>query len=88
MSRQARSYTAAIALDGRLVDEHDAASCAHCQRVVRVKAKAGTEDAPGFCRCCMAIVCRRCETKRECTPFMRAIEAQEARGRALRSMGL
>lgn len=89
MDRRARSYTAAFGLDGRVCDESDATTCAHCQFLVRVATgRPGSADAPGFCRSCMAIICRRCEAARECTPFMRAIERSEERGRRARAMGL
>jgi hypothetical protein len=74
--------------------ERDAVSCRHCQRIVFVKPgtvstvylepqQDGTwKETPGaFCRCCMAPICLRCEAQGVCTPFLKQIEAAEARQR-------
>lgn len=44
------------------------------------------EEAGAFCRCCMQPICVRCDDKGECTPLMKMIEQQEARGRFLQQV--
>lgn len=46
------------------------------------------EEAGASCRQCMRSICLPCCDKGECTPLMKQIEAQEARGRLLKSLGL
>lgn len=72
--------------DGRIA-ECDTFTCAHCQRVTFVKPKQKPEDVGGLCKICMGLICPQC-TGQGCVPFERTLEAQEARGRMLRDMGL
>ena len=67
--------------------ELDTFTCVHCNGVVFLRAQQAPADAGGWCLCCMKPVCPRCAGK-ECRPFMRWVEEQEARGRFLRSAGL
>jgi hypothetical protein len=46
------------------------------------------EEAGAMCRCCMRAVCLQCDDVGTCTPLMKQIEAQEARSRMLKSVGL
>lgn len=62
--------------------EFDTITCAHCNRVVRVK-----KDPGGFCRVCMRALCGPCADLGKCTPFEKKLEAWEARDRFLRSVG-
>lgn len=64
--------------------ETDSFTCIHCNHVVHVKAK--TQGDEYFCRNCMARICPSC-ADHPCIPFMKKIEAQEARDRMLRCYG-
>jgi hypothetical protein len=75
---------------GKTSFEADTFTCCHCNRVVAVehrrdKGQAATDF--DFCRQCMKAVGACCAGK-GCTPFERKLEAHEARGRLLASMGL
>jgi hypothetical protein len=68
--------------------ERDTIRCCHCQRVVEVPPfQSGPPDG-GWCGNCAAPVCGPCADLGICTPFERALEWAEARGRFLRSAGL
>lgn len=43
------------------------------------------EETGAFCRCCMKPICLKCDTG-ECTPLLKKIEQQEARGRFLQQV--
>ncbi len=62
--------------------EWDTITCAHCQRIVRVKA-----DPGGFCRQCMKPTCGPCADKGTCTPFEKRLVAYEKRMRFRASLG-
>lgn len=79
--------------------EMDTCNCAHCQRMIflhdrtgrRKKAEdsnGGKHDPGGWCLCCSANICGPCADQGQCTPYMEKIEAIEARGRFLRSIGI
>jgi hypothetical protein len=81
--------------------EADTITCRHCQHIVAVKPGSATtvyliphrdgrwtEEPGAFCRSCMGPICLRCHDAGTCTPFERKLEAMEARGRFLRSIGL
>jgi hypothetical protein len=68
-----------VKLDGRTVEEHDTFQCAHCNTTVFVKP---AEPSP-WCACCDRQWCGQPQC-RECTPFMKKIEAAEARDRQRR----
>jgi hypothetical protein len=59
--------------------EHDTFTCAHCQKVTFLKALARPDDQGGFCRKCMALVCKECAGK-ECKPIMKQVEEWEKIG--------
>lgn len=60
-------------------------TCCHCNGVFDVP----PPDAPevGFCRLCFARECLDCARKDKCIPFEKKLEAMEARGRLLASIG-
>lgn len=64
--------------------ETDTFTCAHCNRVIHVKARSQGDDY--FCRNCMASICPPC-ADHPCIPFMKKVEAQEERTRRLQSLG-
>ena len=69
----------------RLNEERDTFTCAHCRRVVHVRPMCNPEDMGGRCLQCedghgRGLICKGCVGK-PCTPFMRALEKQEARER-------
>ena len=66
--------------------EADTFTCCHCNRVIHVKPRAPMDEFGSMCRNCMKMVCPRCADG-PCVPFEKKIEAEERRGRALRSYG-
>jgi hypothetical protein len=77
----------------------DTTTCGHCQFIIVIEptpwgASSGpvttvgvrTREVP-FCRQCSRFICPRCDGK-GCTPFMRKVEAREARSRMLEEMGI
>jgi len=56
--------------------ERDTFQCAHCNVTVFIKPK----DPSPWCSCCDRQTCGRSQC-RNCTPFMRKIEAMEAAAR-------
>lgn len=82
--------------------EFDTITCNHCQKLVFMKPghtrqafDAGDKTNPstahdpgGFCRQCMQPVCGACADLGTCTPFEKKLEAMEARGRLLASIGI
>lgn len=69
------------------VRECDTFTCAHCQRITHVRAKARPEDVGGLCKCCMGLICPRCLSK-PCVPFLKKLEQAEASYHARRSYGI
>lgn len=67
--------------------EADTFTCCHCNRIMHVKAKAPMDEVGSMCRNCMKMVCPKCADG-PCVPFMKKLEEQEKRDRALRSYGL
>jgi hypothetical protein len=57
--------------------EHDTFQCAHCNKTVFIDRK---EPSP-WCSCCDRQWCGQAKC-RECVPFMKKIEAEEAEARA------
>ena len=66
--------------------ESDTYNCAHCQFAVHVHFGSGIKR--GYCPMCNAPLCGRATCNKECTPFMRKIEAQESRYRLHRALEL
>lgn len=65
--------------------ERDVFKCAHCGFFVHVKPLCDPVDMGGRCTTCedghgRGLICKNCVGK-ECTPFLRKIEAQEAAAR-------
>lgn len=67
------------------VIEADTFTCVHCNSVKHVKARSQGDEY--FCRNCMARICPKCADY-PCIPFLKKLERQEARDRALRSYGV
>lgn len=65
-----------VMLDGQATEETDTFQCAHCNDTVFIRP---SEPSP-WCSCCDKQWCGR-ERCRECKPFMRTIEREEARAR-------
>jgi hypothetical protein len=82
--RRPGGYAHALDIEGRVVDECDTYTCAHCNSVVRVQPR----TLIGGCRQCDALVCEPCAQRGSCTPFERRMERAEARAASRRSMGL
>jgi hypothetical protein len=61
------------------VVEQDTYTCAHCQKVTFVKPFQRPDEHGGFCRKCMALVCKDCSGK-ECKPIMKQVEEWERIG--------
>jgi uncharacterized protein YprB with RNaseH-like and TPR domain len=80
---KAGGYGVITEADGKLI-EHDTFTCAHCQRVTIVPAKAKPDDFGDFCRNCMRMICVRCAGK-ECYPFKKKLEEALERSMALMS---
>jgi hypothetical protein len=57
--------------------EADTFTCSHCQRITICNGR-GAQALGGYCRQCDALVCERCAGK-DCTPFLKKIEAMEER---------
>jgi hypothetical protein len=80
--------------DGRVWKEGDTYTCAHasgenpCQRVIHVPAGRKLEELADICFGCMKVICLKCAAKRECTPFLKAIEKAEERDYRIRQYGL
>lgn len=68
--------------------ELDSVTCAHCNRVVLIPARADPSTLGGFCRLCMKHVCGPCADWVTCVPYERAMERAEQRERFLRSVGV
>lgn len=66
------------------VKETDTFTCIHCNRIVHLPANKKVEDVGDFCRSCMKMICAGCAGK-DCTPFLKKIEIEEARYHARRS---
>lgn len=66
------------------VRETDTHTCAHCQRLVHTPPNKKIEEVGDICRQCMAVICLNCAGK-GCTPFLKQLDAMEARARARRS---
>lgn len=86
---------------GRVVREQDTFTCGHCMGIIAVvSGRAGDRADPRLgkfqveasdvrmCPACSRTVCGHCAALKRCLPFERRIEEQEARGRALVSMGV
>jgi hypothetical protein len=74
-------------LTGKVIEEHSYFSCAHCSRKVPTKTLRSHDYSTCF-NCDdgkgRGLICQRPEC-RECTPFFKALEADEARAK-FRSM--
>jgi len=92
-SQQARSYAAAAGPDG--VEERNAFTCAHCQRIVHVRPRQDPASLGGVCKSCMGLVCPRCHGRvvsgDGCTIWEKQMDAMERRferHRAVAAWGL
>ena len=72
---------------GRIAELHSF-MCCHCGYPKTVPEGAKLEDHSDICRQCWKLHCLSPECCDRCTPFIKKIEAIEARDRSLRSMGL
>lgn len=57
--------------------ERDTFTCCHCNTVAFVTPGADPSTEHGFCIRCMKHTCRSCTDKGSCTPYEKAMEAQE-----------
>jgi hypothetical protein len=88
---------------GKTVLERDFVKCGHCQTQIAVKPgsvctvylipdprRPGefTEESGAWCARCDGPICLRCHAAGVCTPFMRQIEAAEARHRFFERIGV
>ncbi len=80
---RAQGYACIIDPDNGM-RETDTHTCSHCQRLVHTPVNKKIEEVGDFCRGCMKVICLNCAGK-GCTPFMKKLEAEEARYHALRS---
>lgn len=79
------------------VREVDTFTCAHCNKVVFVKAGADPSELGGFCRVCMEHICERCtgsvttlwgeKVVGVCMPFMRQLDIVESREQLRKALG-
>ena len=65
--------------------EFDTFTCAHCNRVTHIPARARPEDVGGLCKLCMGLICPRCVGK-PCVPFLERLEQMEQKARFRRSL--
>jgi hypothetical protein len=77
--RNPGGYAQIVAPDGS-TREFDTFTCAHCNRVTHVAARARAEDIGGLCKQCMGLVCPAC-VGQPCVPFLKRLEQMEARER-------
>ncbi len=73
--------------EGRIREQH-AFTCCHCGKVRMVPPDAKIETVSDICRSCWKLHCLDQDCCDRCAPFMKRIEAAEARHHSLRSMGL
>jgi hypothetical protein len=73
--RREQGY-ACITDPDRGVDESATFTCGHCNRIVRVKAKADPFELGGLCRVCNRLICSTCVGK-GCDPLEEKIERVE-----------
>lgn len=79
-----------------VVQEFDTITCAHCNKIVRVKPGTASttyliptrdgrliEEPGAGCRSCMGSICLVCCGLGTCVPLMKRIEAMEKSGRRL-----
>ena len=66
--------------------EVDTWACVHCNKQVHAPVRAKDTDY-FFCRACMSRICDGC-ADHPCIPFMRKVEAQEARTRMFHCYGI
>jgi hypothetical protein len=71
---------ACISEPDRPPQEFDTFTCAHCNRVTHVQARARPEDIGGLCKQCMGLICPAC-VGQPCVPFLKRLEQMEARER-------
>lgn len=82
--RRAGGYAVMHGPDG--TKECDTFQCAHCGGHTHVPPRASPTDLGGYCGRCAAPVCPACHRRGTCTPFQKALERMEARGRLRRSL--
>jgi hypothetical protein len=63
-------------------------TCCHCGNPKTVAPGKKIEDVSDICRSCWKLHCLSPECCDRCVPFMKKVEAVEARYESLRSMGL
>jgi hypothetical protein len=83
-TRRAKGYAVWSGPDGRPV-ERDTLQCVHCQAHWFVEPGSGRRR--GFCTRCMGPTCgaAKCDP---CAPFLKQLEAMEARNRFAQAAGL
>jgi hypothetical protein len=59
-------------------NEYDCFTCAHCNRIIHVRARANPDEFGSMCRNCMKMVCPTCADQ-GCTPFLKKIDEAEER---------
>lgn len=79
MRRRATGYMVGTdTLTGKVVDERDSFTCAHCNTVFWLKPGQDTAATGGYCRACDSYVCPKCAGQ-DCTVFMRKLERAMSR---------
>lgn len=73
--------------EGRLT-EHHAFTCCHCGNPRVVPTSKKIEEVSDVCRSCWKLHCLSPDCCDRCTPFIKKVEAMEARYQSMRSMGL
>lgn len=78
-----------ISMPGQAQVEIETHTCVHCGSFFETRGP-GIDAAKtsGWCAQCFAPICLRCAKGGRCTPFEKKLEAHEARGRFLESIGL
>jgi hypothetical protein len=83
LMRQAGYYSCS-GPDG--VEESNAFTCAHCQKIIIVPPKADVSKLGGYCTICgMKMICPACVATGTCDPFEEKLKRMEAAGIARRS---
>jgi hypothetical protein len=68
--------------------EFSSFTCAHCQRIVLLQARASAAESGGWCGVEGKPICGPCASDGTCRPWEKQFEKIEARDRFLRSAGL
>ena len=76
---------ACISEPERPPQEFDTFTCAHCNRITHVAARADPADIGGLCKQCMGLICPACVGE-PCVPFLKRLEEMEARVRLVAAL--